>query len=128
VKLLLDTQALLWWVDGDRRLTKRARSAIGAARNSCFVSVASAWEMAIKVSIGKLRLRTPVVRYLQGQLASNGFELLPIALTHIHSVEMLPHHHGDPFDRLLVAQALEEGLALVSSDPVFDGYQLKVIW
>jgi len=124
--LLLDTQAFLWWVTDDRRLSKRARTAIAAT--PCVVSVASCWEMAIKVSIGKLTVPLPVHRFVQEQLEINGFSLLPIALEAASAVAGLPFHHRDPFDRLLVAQAQQQRIAIVSADPVFTKYRVRRIW
>jgi len=124
--LLLDTQAFLWWVTDDRRLSKRARTAIAAT--PCVVSIASCWEMAIKTSIGKLTVPLPVSRFMQEQLEINGFSLLPIALEAAAAVADLPFHHRDPFDRLLVAQAQQHGVAIVSADPVFTKYRVRRIW
>jgi PIN domain nuclease of toxin-antitoxin system len=124
--LLLDTQAFLWWVTDDRRLSKRARTAIAAT--PCVVSIASCWEMAIKASIGKLTVPLPLSRFIQQQLEINGFSLLPIALEAAAAVADLPFHHRDPFDRLLVAQAQQPGVAIVSADPVFTKYRVRRIW
>jgi len=124
--LLLDTQAFLWWVTDDRRLSKRARTAIAAT--PCVVSIASCWEMAIKASIGKLTVPLPVSRFMQEQLEINGFSLLPIALEAAAAVADLPFLHRDPFDRLLVAQAQQHGIAIVSADPVFTKYRVRRIW
>ena len=124
--LLLDTQAFLWWVTDDRRLSKRARTAVAAT--PCVVSIASCWEMAIKASIGKLTVPLPVSRFMQEQLEINGFSLLPIALEAAAVVADLPFHHRDPFDRLLVAQAQQHGVAIVSADPVFTKYRVRRIW
>lgn len=124
--LLVDTQAFLWWVTDDRRLSKRARTAIAAT--PCVVSIASCWEMAIKVSIGKLTVPTPVDRFVQEQLEINGFSLLPISLEAAAAVADLPFHHRDPFDRLLAAQARRERIAIVSADPVFKKYGVRRIW
>ena len=124
--VLLDTQAFLWWVTDDRRLTKRAAHSI--AGSDCLLSVASCWEMAIKVSLGKLKLPGPVDRFVQAQLEVNGFNLLSVSLEHIAGVAGLPFHHRDPFDRLLVVQALNEELAVVSSDGVFGKYGVKRVW
>ena len=124
--LLLDTQAFLWWVTDDRRLSKRARTAIAAT--PCVVSIASCWEMAIKVSIGKLTVPVPLHRFVQEQLEINGFSLLPIALEAAAAVADLPFHHRDPFDRLLVAQAQQQRIAIVSADPVFTKYRVRRIW
>ncbi|HXT32160.1 MAG TPA: type II toxin-antitoxin system VapC family toxin [Vicinamibacterales bacterium] len=124
--LLLDTQAFLWRVTDDRRLSKRARTAVAAT--PCVVSIASCWEMAIKASIGKLTVPLPVSRFMQEQLEINGFSLLPVALEAAAVVADLPFHHRDPFDRLLVAQAQQHGVAIVSADPVFTKYRVRRIW
>lgn len=128
MKLLLDTHAFLWWVGAGRPLSRRARSAIGSGRNECFVSIATGWEIAIKVSLGSLRVEGSLDRFLPDQIAANGFQPLPIDLKHAARVATLPFHHRDPFDRLLVAQALEEELAVVTADPVFAEYGLKRVW
>jgi PIN domain nuclease of toxin-antitoxin system len=128
MRLLLDTHAFLWWVDGGTRLTPKARAAIARAGNECFVSVATAWEIAIKQSIGKLKLQTPLERFMPQQLAINGFGLLGIDLRHATRVATLPFHHRDPFDRLLAAQAIEETLTVVSADAVFGRYGVARIW
>jgi PIN domain nuclease of toxin-antitoxin system len=126
VTVLLDTQAFLWWIADDARLTKAARRAIAA--NACLLSVASCWEMALKTSLGKLEMPRPLDRFIQEQLEINGFSLLPIALEHASAVEGLPFHHRDPFDRLLAAQARLEELAVVSSDSTFTKYGVRRIW
>ncbi len=128
MRLLLDTHALLWWVDDDPRLPAKSRKVIADASNDCFVSLASAWEMAIKSQLGKLTLASSVRQYFPSQLAANGFVQLDIAFRHVARVESLEFHHRDPFDRLIAAQALEEKLTLVSADAVFDGYGVKRIW
>jgi PIN domain nuclease of toxin-antitoxin system len=128
VRLLLDTHAFLWWVGADRRLSRKARSAVGAGRNECFVSLATAWEIAIKASLGSLRVDASLERFLPDQIAANGFQPLPIDLRHTARVATLPFHHRDPFDRLLVAQALEEELAVVTADLVFAEYGVKRVW
>jgi PIN domain nuclease of toxin-antitoxin system len=127
MRVLLDTHAFLWFIDDDPRLSARARSAITRA-SEAFVSVASCWEMAIKVSIGKLTLATPIDRFLPEQLAVNQFELLHVDLDHAARVAALQWHHRDPFDRLLVSQVLREKLALISADPIFRKYGVKRIW
>lgn len=123
---LLDTQAFLWWVTDDPRLSKRASRAI--AGSACLLSVASCWEMAIKVSLGKLTLPGAVDRFVQEQLEVNGFRLLAVSLEHVGVVTALPFHHRDPFDRLLAAQALAEDVPLVSADPVFPRYGVTRVW
>ena len=124
--VLLDTQAFLWWVADDPRLSKRAARAIAATE--CLLSMASCWEMAIKASLGKLTLPGAVGRFVQEQLEVNGFSLIAISLEHAAGVADLPFHHRDPFDRLLVAQALAEGLSLVSADPIFRRYGVTRVW
>ncbi|HKY20142.1 MAG TPA: type II toxin-antitoxin system VapC family toxin [Vicinamibacterales bacterium] len=128
MRLLLDTHAFLWWVADAPELSPRARTAIGAADNECFLSAASCWEMAIKVSIGKLELDGTVERFVPQHLSANGFQELPVAIRHAARLSRLPFHHRDPFDRLLACQALDEKLAIVSADPIFRRYGVKRIW
>jgi PIN domain nuclease of toxin-antitoxin system len=128
VRLLLDTHAFLWWVADDRRLSRKARAAIASRESACFLSMASVWEMAIKVGLDRLELPSSVDRFVSEQMAANAFEPLPIDLGHAGDVARLPFHHRDPFDRLLVAQALGEGLTIVSAEPVFGKYGVKRIW
>jgi PIN domain nuclease of toxin-antitoxin system len=128
VTLLLDTHAFIWWVENDPSLTRRARAEITDPANSCLFSVASAWEIAVKVSIGKLEAARDLARALPDLLAVNRFELLHVELVHAARVAALPFHHRDPFDRFLAAQALEEGLAIVSADAVFRRYGVERVW
>ena len=126
MRLLLDSHTFLWWVRDDPALRKRARTLISDTGNECFVSHASTWEMAIKASLGKLTLPSTVERFVVDQCEINGFRLLPITLAHLGLVELLPFHHRDPFDRLLVAQARLEGLTLVSRDPTLKDYGISI--
>ena len=128
MKLLLDTHAFLGWVGDTRGLSRKARLAIGSGRNACFVSIASGWEIAVKVSLGALRIESSLDRFLPEQMAANGFQPLPIELKHAARVATLPFHHRDPFDRLLAAQALEEDLTIVTADPVFAKYGIRRVW
>ncbi|HEY6837101.1 MAG TPA: type II toxin-antitoxin system VapC family toxin [Geobacteraceae bacterium] len=128
MRLLLDTHTFLWWVADDPSLSRPARKAIADARNECLVSLASCWELSIKCSLGKLRLSQPVERFIPEEMTVNGFHLLPIEFRHVAKVEALPFHHRDPFDRLLVAQALTEKLTLVSADETLARYGVKRIW
>ena len=128
MRLLLDTHAFLWWVADDRRLSRKARAAIASRDSACYLSLASVWEMAIKVSLDRLTLPSGVDRFVSEQLAANEFEALPIDLRHSGDVARLPFHHRDPFDRLLVAQALSDELTIVSADPVFGKYGVKRVW
>ena len=128
MRLLLDTHVFLWWVEGDRALPAKARSALADQENECLISLASVWELAIKAGLGKLKLAMPVQRYVVEHAAINGFRMLDIRMAHIGRVEALTAHHGDPFDRLLIAQALEEKIPIVTADPVFRKYGVKRIW
>lgn len=128
MQLLLDTHAFLWWVNDSRDLPARARSAIANPKNECFFSIASAWEIAIKVSIGRLELPCTVERFLPEHLAANAIRELPIEIRHAARAGGLPFHHRDPFDRLIAAQALVEKLAIVSADPLFEKYGAKRVW
>jgi PIN domain nuclease of toxin-antitoxin system len=128
VRLLLDTHAFLWWVSDAPDLSIRARRAIAARGHQCLLSAASCWEMAIKVSIGKLDLDGTVERFVPHHLSVNNFQELPVDIRHAAAVARLPFHHRDPFDRLLAAQALEEDLTIVSADPIFRRYGAKCLW
>lgn len=128
MRLLLDTHVFLWWAGDAPELTSRARKIISDPQNDCFVSLASCWEMAIKANLRKLKLTQPVERFVTEQLHENGFRLLGIELSHAARVETLPFHHRDPFDRLLVAQALGEKLTIISADTILSEYGVKRIW
>jgi PIN domain nuclease of toxin-antitoxin system len=124
--VLLDTHAFLWWCLDSPELSKKARKVMTA--EDCFVSLASFWEIAIKVSLNKLRLPGVADRYLTEQMSLNGFEQLEISFRQIMRCSSLERHHGDPFDRLLIAQAQEESLPIVSKDSQFDRYDIERIW
>ena len=123
MKLILDTQVILWWQRDDRRLTKAAREAIAAA-DLVYVSAISGWEVMIKMALGRLRLDEP----FPVLLAADDFTELPLTLAHAEALAALPPHHTDPFDRALVAQAQAEGATLVTHDRAFAPYGAKVIW
>jgi len=126
--LLLDTHALLWFLDDDPPLVPTAKSLIEDPANRKHVSVATCWEIAIKAGLKKLNLGEPATTFLARELATNRFELLGIELAHATFVETLPPHHKDPFDRLLVAQALIDNLPLVSADTILDQYGVTRLW
>jgi len=128
VRLLLDTHAFLWWVLDDARLSPTARTAVARRENEVFVSAASAWEIAVKTALGRLRLPQPPGRWMPKHLDATGFQPLPVRLEHALRVYDLPDHHRDPFDRMLIAQALEDRLTLVTADPRFGKYPVKTIW
>ena len=121
MNLLLDTHVLIWWDEG-RRLSSVGRLAIESA-DSVYVSAASAWEVAIKIGLGRLR----PARTVEEAADESGFLELPIGFRHAQRVAALPPHHRDPFDRLLIAQAEVEGLTLVTRDPVFERYAIERI-
>jgi PIN domain nuclease of toxin-antitoxin system len=127
VNLLLDTQTLIWWRQGNRRLGKRAQSAIARHATTVKVSAASAWEIAIKSQTGRLTLRAPLETWLAGALDDSGFDRLDITVEHAVAVAALPRHHADPFDRLLIAQARIERLTIVTSDAAFDAYDVATL-
>jgi PIN domain nuclease of toxin-antitoxin system len=127
-ELLLDTHTMLWFLWDDSRLSGPAKSLIEDANNRKLVSIASCWEIAIKVGLGKLDLGESSRSFLPREIARNSFELLPISLDHATMVEGLVAHHRDPFDRLLIVQAITEGLSLVSTDTVFDQYGVSRLW
>lgn len=128
MRVLLDTHAVLWFAAGAADLSATARACALDPTNEVLVSHATAWELAIKTGLGKLKLDRDLPRWLERHVAGNGFAYLPIALHHTLEVARLPRHHGDPFDRLLVAQCAAEHLALVSRDPAFDTYGIKRVW
>lgn len=126
--LLLDTHSMLWFFWDDPQLSPSAKSSIEDPDNLKLISIASCWEVAIKAGLGKLDLGEPSGPFLRREIASNNFDLLPISLEHAAMVEGLAPHHRDPFDRLLVAQAMAENLSLVGRDPVFDQYGVRRMW
>lgn len=123
VRLLLDTHVFLWWRSDVGRMREAARNGIAAAE-AVFVSVASAWEAAIKISLGRLELPS---RFETG-VVDSGFAKLPITFAHAEAVATLPQHHRDPFDRLLVAQAASENLTLVTHDQKIGAYDVSILW
>lgn len=127
MNLLLDTQALLWWKEGSRRLGRRARHAIETEAATVSVSAASAWEIAIKVHAGRLKLTEQLGSWMPERLEREGFLLLSVTVEHAVAVMSLPDHHQDPFDRLLIAQARVQGLTIVTSDAAFDDYDIHVL-
>ncbi len=128
MQALLDTHALLWWLDGDKRLSKPARDFIGEEANTIFVSAASAWEIATKVRIGKLPGAVEAAAGLAAAVTSQGFTELSISITDGARAGSLPGPLRDPFDRMLIAQALALGVPLISNEKVFDDYGIQRLW
>jgi len=127
MNLLLDTQTLLWWKEGSRRLGPRARRAIETGATTVRVSAVSAWEIAIKSRSGRLKLTEPLDSWMPERLERDGFLLLSVTIAHAVAVASLPDHHHDPFDRLLIAQARAYALTIVTSDIAFDDYDVSVL-
>lgn len=128
MKLLLDTHSFLWFIEDSPKLSATALASIKDGTNDVFVSLASLWEMAIKVSIGKLTLNSPFEALIPQQLGLNRITLLDIALSHAVAVANLPVHHKDPFDRLLIVQAMVEQMPIVSIDSALDAYGVTRLW
>jgi PIN domain nuclease of toxin-antitoxin system len=128
MRLLLDTHTFLWWLAGDESLSATARTAIAGEGNDIFVSAASAWEIATKHRIGKLRNVAAIVNDLDQAVVDQGFVGLPISLRHGQVAGALPGHHRDPFDRMLIAQGMLEKLVIVSNEQPFDAYGIARLW
>jgi len=128
MNLLLDTHTFLWFIAGSDNLSQKARALIEDESNRVYLSAASLWEIAIKVSLGKLNLSEPFETFIPEQLDMNSVELLGISVSHASRVASLPFHHRDPFDRLLAAQALTEDIPILSADEVLDAYGVTRLW
>jgi PIN domain nuclease of toxin-antitoxin system len=128
VKFLLDSHSLLWFVWDHHKLSPKARDLMANPRNELLFSMASLWEIAIKVSIGKLRLAEPYDAFMNQVITTNHLIILPITVQHATRVVSLPFQHRDPFDRLLVAQAMVEKVPIISCDSVFDAYPVTRLW
>lgn len=126
MRVLLDTQVLIWYLEGNQTLSRPQRELIVKPETEVFVSIASLWEIAIKSSIGKIKLTRSMTDVLQ-QLSAQSFEILSIAPGHVLQVASLPLHHRDPFDRMIIAQAKVEFLHIVTVDPDFSAYGVKII-
>ncbi|HEX2207080.1 MAG TPA: type II toxin-antitoxin system VapC family toxin [Longimicrobium sp.] len=128
MRSLLDTHAFLWFVTGDERLSGTAKETIEARNAEVLLSIASIWEIAIKVALGRLPLPSPVRSFVPRQMKENRIGLLPVALDHAVEAGSLPHHHRDPFDRMLVVQSFMEEIPIISADPELDRYGVHRVW
>ena len=128
MKYLLDTHTLIWFLMGDRKLSDKARALIDNPSNEKHLSIASLWEIAIKVSLGKLALSKPFERLFPEQLHFNRIQILDITVNSLTKLTTLPFHHRDPFDRLIIAQALVEGFPIIGTDAIFDAYGVNREW
>lgn len=127
MNLLLDTHALIWFLEGDDSLSSAAKERIENPENTNFVSVATFWEIAIKVSLNKLTMQMALHDFKQ-TIWENGLEVLPISIEHALFVSKLPFHHRDPFDRILIAQATIDNMAIISRDEAMQFYNVKTVW
>jgi PIN domain nuclease of toxin-antitoxin system len=128
MRILLDTHAFLWFILDDSQLSKAARTVIEDASNDVEVSPASYWEIAIKIRLRKYSLPRPYQQFMESQMAIDDFRILHIEPKHTSLITTMPFHHNDPFDRLLVAQAIVEGIAIVSIDEQLDPYGVRRLW
>jgi len=128
MRLLLDTHTFLWFILNDPRLSARATGLISDPNNEIEISPASYWEIAIKISIGKCSLGEPVADFFDREIAANQFRILPIEPRHVAPLAVMLFHHRDPFDRLIISQAMAEQIPVVSADTAFDGYSVTRLW
>ncbi len=128
MKLLLDTHTFLWWITDDPQLSTKARELIGDGHNILYWSAASSWEVSIKYALGRMPLPEAPEQFLPAEIEKNRLESLPIIDAHAFQAGQLPHHHRDPFDRMLVAQAQVESLALLSNDRQLNHYDVVIRW
>ena len=128
MRALLDTHALLWWLSDNPALTKTARKTIEDTRNALIVSAASAWEIAIKVRLGRLPTAVDLVADFAGYVEREGFELLSMSAEHGIRAGLLPGAHKDPFDRMLIAQAQAENIPIITNEAVFESYGIRCLW
>ena len=128
MRLLIDTQSWLWMQASPERLNERALAVVSDPGTDLLLSAASSWEIAVKYGLGKLPLPSAPAEYVPDRMRSSGVTALPVTHTHGLHVTQLPHHHRDPFDRMLIAQAQLDGLTILTSDKVFEQYEVKIIW
>ena len=128
MKLLLDTHTLLWFALDDKRLSAKAEALTTDPANDVLISPASYWEIAIKISRGKYELDVDFVQFMETLVSENNFEILPIAPAHAAAVAELPFHHRDPFDRMLISQAIVEKIPILSADDAFESYAVARLW
>jgi PIN domain nuclease of toxin-antitoxin system len=128
MRVLIDTHIFIWYIQNSERLPISIATYINDGRNDILLSIASVWEMAIKQSTGKLNLGLPYASFIEEQMRLNSMELLPLSLNHLEVVTTMPFHHRDPFDRILIAQAMLEDIVIISADSIFSSYPVQRIW
>jgi len=127
MNLLLDTHAILWFLNGDKKISERVKKVLSSPSNDKFISIVSLWEIAIKISLGKLSIKTSLSDLFR-IIEEQGFHFLPLTPEHIICVATLPMSHRDPFDRIIISQAITEELTILTRDENFSGYGVKIIW
>jgi PIN domain nuclease of toxin-antitoxin system len=127
VRILLDTHTFLWFISGDSKLDETSRELIEDADNERYLSVASIWEITVKSSLGRLDVPLPVSALVRDHVWANAIELLAITPEHLDVLHGLPYHHKDPFDRIMIAQAVHEGMALLARDSAFGDYDVQLV-
>jgi PIN domain nuclease of toxin-antitoxin system len=128
MRVLIDTHVFIWWTSDAQKLSFPVLNLIGDPNTEVILSIVSIWEMQIKLSLGKLQLKTALPELVEDELKRNRIHLLSIDLSHIYALSNLPNHHRDPFDRLLIAQAQSEALIIISIDEKFDSYEVERFW
>ena len=128
MKVLVDTHTFIWDIIADQRSSTKAKQILRSDEYELVFSLVSVWEIAIKIRTGKLNTIGSSVAYIRDEMDAYGMQLLPIRYEHILQLESLPHHHSDPFDRLLIAQALTESLPILTGDKAFQYYDVKLVW
>jgi len=128
MRVLLDTHAIVWWATGDRRLSRKARVTIADPGTEVFISIASAWEIQIKATLMKLTLNESVDALYRSLIIDQGFRMIGIELSDIDHLSMLPPHHRDPFDRMLIAQAVRGNFTLLTKDRIVSSYGAPTLW
>jgi PIN domain nuclease of toxin-antitoxin system len=128
MRVLVDTHTFIWDLQANPRSSRKAIEMLRSDSSELVFSLVSIWEIAIKIKIGKLNTIGSSVAYIRDEMSAYGMELLPIRYEHILQLEVLPTHHGDPFDRMLIAQAIAESLPILTGDPKFRSYPVKLIW
>ena len=128
MKILLDTHVFIWWDSAPLKIIPEVLELCQSQDNALLLSVASVWEMQIKLQLGKLKLNIPLPELIESQQHINDIQILPIEINHVLGLGDLPSHHKDPFDRLIISQAKVEDIVLISKDAIFERYPIKVIW
>ncbi|MEX1046211.1 MAG: type II toxin-antitoxin system VapC family toxin [Actinomycetota bacterium] len=128
MRVLLDTHAFIWWIGDDAKLSPDARQLVSDGSNEVFFSAVSAWEILLKKGLERVEIPEPLEPFITSQVLANAFQVLPINLRHVFALSALPDVHQDPFDRMLVSQAVADDLTILSADRHFQAYPVDVVW